>query len=563
MKVALRKWWEDKVAIGTLLMGVILQVVAIIFSTQTIQKLPVAVTSGLQNIYENVLILACLFLGEAVFSAIGEYSRGFGEYHLFTKLIDEYIDKELDGDYNLFLKFSTAKVITISDNLWKITAIGRLFYQVTRRVIEIVVVIYMIWYTSPEVIIPILVIYIIGGVILKYVFRAYHKIDKAVSKTRITRATQIEESVNGFAEVRSFVQQHRYRKEMRGVNHETNKLFSRRKFMDTIADSVIQLLYGGGTVIAVIISVNAISRGYITIAEALAIVMYIQKLINPLVWITESVQELSELTSMMTDYQDFMEYENVVKDEGIMELKDFHDKIEIRDLTFSYDNSDNVLSNISMTIPKGSKIGICGESGGGKSTLFNLLQKFYAPSSGAILIDGINYQDIKTDSLRCQIGMVHQDTFILDGTFRDNIRFGKWNVSDYEIIEACKKANIYDFIQKKPEGFDTNVGPRGLKLSGGQKQRIALARLFLVNPDIILLDEATSALDNTSETIVQEVIDSFKDKTIITIAHRLTTIQNSDKIFVLKNSKIVEEGTHEELLNRKGEYEKLFSKSKK
>lgn len=291
--------------------------------------------------------------------------------------------------------------------------------------------------------------------------------------------------------------------------------------------------------------------------------MYIQKLINPLVWITESVQELSELTSMMTDYQDFMEYENVVKDEGIMELKDFHDKIEIRDLTFSYDNSDNVLSNISMTIPKGSKIGICGESGGGKSTLFNLLQKFYAPSSGAILIDGINYQDIKTDSLRCQIGMVHQDTFILDGTFRDNIRFGKWNVSDYEIIEACKKANIYDFIQKKPEGFDTNVGPRGLKLSGGQKQRIALARLFLVNPDIILLDEATSALDNTSETIVQEVIDSFKDKTIITIAHRLTTIQNSDKIFVLKNSKIVEEGTHEELLNRKGEYEKLFSKSKK
>jgi ATP-binding cassette subfamily B protein/subfamily B ATP-binding cassette protein MsbA len=176
------------------------------------------------------------------------------------------------------------------------------------------------------------------------------------------------------------------------------------------------------------------------------------------------------------------------------------------------------------------------------------------------MIDGININDIESHSLRKYIGVVSQDTFIFKGTIEDNIKYGKKNATEYEVIEACKKAGLYKFIKTLPNGLNTDVGPKGLKLSGGQKQRIAIARVILMNPEIILLDEATSALDNESERIVQKALKHFSDKTIISVAHRLTTIQNSDKIVVLDNHTISEYGTHEELMSYDSIYKKLYEK---
>ena len=228
-------------------------------------------------------------------------------------------------------------------------------------------------------------------------------------------------------------------------------------------------------------------------------------------------------------------------------------------MSFAYEKSDMVLNKINLTIHKGESIGVCGESGGGKSTLLKLLEKFYAPIAGTITVDGIDIQELTSASLRDKMGVVSQDTYIFDTTIYENIRHGSPNATEYEVIDACKKASLYDFILSLPDGFQTQVGPKGLKLSGGQRQRISLARIFLRNPEIILLDEATSALDNESEKIVQQSLRAFSGKTIITIAHRLTTIENCDKIVVIDNHRIAESGTHSELLEQGGVYARLYN----
>jgi ABC-type multidrug transport system fused ATPase/permease subunit len=273
--------------------------------------------------------------------------------------------------------------------------------------------------------------------------------------------------------------------------------------------------------------------------------------------IVDELDELSTNLSYLPEFDEMMKYENVVKD-GKIKLESFNSDIKLNNLSFSYDSSDEVLHDINLTIHKGEKIGICGSSGGGKSTILKLLQKFYLPTKGSISIDDIDISELTNTSMRSFIGVVEQETHILNNTIWENIRYARSNASDYEVIEAAKKAEIYDFIQKLPEGFDTNVGPNGLKLSGGQKQRIALARIFLCDPEIVILDEATSALDSESERLIQHALDNLNGKTIIAVAHRLGTIKNSDKIVVIKDHKIYEKGTHSELMSMNGEYAHMY-----
>ena len=394
-------------------------------------------------------------------------------------------------------------------------------------------------------------------------FSIYNRLDTEKDRFRIKRDKEMSEVTSGFAEVRSFVTQERHRRNLLKLNHMTMVTSIKRMFVDSSIDGAINIVDGTVTIAGVIIAINSISNGYISAEDAIVLVMYIWRLVDPLFTLITATQDISENVSMIPEYDKFINYQNLVSHEGDLKVKDFHNEIILKDVSFSYDDTEHVLSSINMEIKKGEHVGICGPSGGGKSTLFKLLQMMYYPDNGVITFDGIDYKKLDVNSLRKQIGVVHQKTHIFDDTLYNNIRYGKWGATEHEIIEACKKANIYDFIVKTKDGFQTKVGPNGLRLSGGQQQRIALARVFLADPQIIMLDEATSALDNESETLIQDVINKITDKTVITIAHRLSTIQNSDKIFVLKNSTIVEEGTHEELLNKKGEYEKLFRKSKK
>ncbi len=233
--------------------------------------------------------------------------------------------------------------------------------------------------------------------------------------------------------------------------------------------------------------------------------------------------------------------------------------IKFENVSFHYKSSKEVLKNISFDIKPGEKLALVGPSGGGKTTICHLIPRFYDATQGEILMDGTNINEFTLDSLRKQIGIVQQDVFLFGGTIKDNIMYGNLNATEDELIDAAKKANIYDYIKSLPNGFDTEIGERGVKLSGGQKQRLSIARIFLKNPSILILDEATSALDNTTELLIQNALDELcKGRTTIIVAHRLSTIRSANEIMVISDGVIKEQGTHDELIKKGGVYKTLY-----
>ncbi len=302
-------------------------------------------------------------------------------------------------------------------------------------------------------------------------------------------------------------------------------------------------------------------KKHITPGDLVAYLLYIQTLIAS---IRTIVQFTEQFQKGMTGIERFVEIMNEpVRIENLPNAADaenINGEITLDNVSFRYStDTEDVLSHINLKIKQGENIAIVGPSGGGKTTLCNLIPRFYEIDEGQILLDGKNIKELTLSSLRNNIGIVQQDVYLFSGSVRENITYGKVNATDEEIIASAQLAGAHDFIMALPNGYDTYVGERGVKLSGGQKQRISIARLFLKNPPVLILDEATSALDNESEHIVQKSLEKLSQgRTTLTIAHRLTTIKNADRIVVLGSEGILEEGTHQELIDKNGEYAKLY-----
>ena len=293
----------------------------------------------------------------------------------------------------------------------------------------------------------------------------------------------------------------------------------------------------------------------------LTFLLYISVFTDPVRTLIDFTEQFQNGYSGFERFMEIMNIEPDIKDrEGAVELTDVKGDITFEDVTFQYEeNTEKVLNQISLNVPAGSYMALVGSSGAGKSTLCSLIPRFYDVTSGTIRIDGKDIRDVKVKSLRNQIGIVQQDVYLFAGTIMENIRYGKPDATEEEIIEAAKNANAHDFIMSFPDGYNTDLGQRGIKLSGGQKQRLSIARVFLKNPPILIFDEATSALDNESEKVVQDSLEKLAaNRTTFVIAHRLSTIKNAEKILVLSEDGIEEEGTHEELLAKKGIYEHLY-----
>ena len=303
-----------------------------------------------------------------------------------------------------------------------------------------------------------------------------------------------------------------------------------------------------------------IAKGQMTGEDLAIYALYINIFINPvnvLVEFTEQLQKGLAGFERFTEVVDTMPA--IVDKEDAGELKDVKGVIDYKDVSFSYEKSDSVLSHIDLHVDAGKNIAIVGPSGGGKTTLCSLLPRFYDVSGGSVEIDGVDVRSVTQKSLRSFIGIVQQDVYLFNGTVKENIAYGKPDATMEEIVEAAKSADLLEFIETLPNGFDTWVGERGARLSGGQKQRIAIARVFLKNPPILILDEATSALDNESERYIQESLDKLSvGRTTITIAHRLSTILGADEIIVLDDDGIKEKGNHKELIAKGGLYEKYY-----
>ena len=284
---------------------------------------------------------------------------------------------------------------------------------------------------------------------------------------------------------------------------------------------------------------------------------------------TEPVKKLINFTETfqngVSGYERFLEImsiEPAIKDkDNAVEKNDFKGDVAFTDVSFRYnDKNDYVLKNVSLAVKAGEYVALVGSSGAGKTTLCSLIPRFYDVTSGSISVDGVDVRDLKLKCLRNNIGIVQQDVYLFAGSIIENIRYGRPGATDEEVYEAAKKANAHEFIMSLPEGYDTDIGQRGIKLSGGQKQRLSIARVFLKNPPILIFDEATSALDNESEKVVQESLEILAaNRTTFVIAHRLSTIRNAERILVLTEDGIAESGTHKELMEKQGVYYNLYN----
>ena len=405
------------------------------------------------------------------------------------------------------------------------------------------------------------IIFAILPFVVIFAARQKRRMQRAFMETRVTTGevnATLENSIAGMKVTKSFCNE---KEELKKFN-ESNNVFkkARQEAYRVMADyfSGMNLFMDLLELVALVAGGYFTYLGQINLGDFAAYILYVKMFIEP---IKKLINFTEQYQNGMTGFERFMEIinEDVEKEaKNPIELKNIKGNIEINNVSFTYEDKKQVLKNLDLSIEAGKTVALVGPSGGGKTTLCNLIPRFYDFEEGDIRIDGNSIKNVSLRSLRKNIGVVQQDVFLFTGTIKENILCAKPDASNEEVIAAAKKARIHDFIESLPEGYDTYIGERGVKLSGGQKQRISICRVFLKNPPIIILDEATSALDNVTEREIQKSLEELsKDRTNLVVAHRLSTIKNADEIVVLTDSGIAERGTHDELISIGGIYSKL------
>ena len=400
----------------------------------------------------------------------------------------------------------------------------------------------------------------ISGFIISKVGKSLKKNSDKAAKEQGFFLSIIDETLGGLKVIKGFNSEKTFEKRFQDSTQRffklNNRILNRQNLSSPLSEFLgivtiaVLLIYGG----------KLVFEGKLLAGAFIAYIGMAYNILTPAKAISKASYSVKKGDAAAERVLEVLVTENpITSKQGAVEKADFNDKISVENITFSYDN-EPVLKDFSLSVAKGKTVALVGQSGSGKSTIANLLTRFYDVQNGHIKIDGIDIKDFNLQSLRGLMGLVTQDSILFNDTIKNNLLLGKQNATDAEIIDALKVANAYEFVKDLPDGIETNIGDSGNKLSGGQKQRISIARAVLKNPPIMILDEATSALDTESERLVQQALENMmQNRTSVVIAHRLSTIQNADTIVVMQKGEIVEQGTHDELIQKDGMYAKLVA----
>ncbi|MEQ8583970.1 MAG: ABC transporter transmembrane domain-containing protein [Marinoscillum sp.] len=526
------------------------------------------IASGKQDWFiQNIGTAALLLLGVLLFQSIVSFFRVYlfaivtenamanirtDLYQRMMTLPMAFFDQNRAGE----LVSRISNDVSLLQNTFSVT-----LAELIRQTIILIAGIGLIFYTTPALSIFMLATFPVI-VVLAFVFGKFiRKLSKKTQDQLADANVIVDETIQSISSVKSFTSELfeilRYRKSMSGVVKTALRV---AKYRAAFISFIIFMIFGG--IVAVMwYGATLVQSGDMSVGDLLSFVLYTT-------FIGASIAGIGDLFGQVQKAvgasERILEIQNEEPEQDLSKPKseeNLHGDIQFSQVAFSYPTRSElpVLKGINLRINAGEKIALVGHSGAGKSTIVQLLMRFYGVSSGAISIGGKDINEIDLTALRAHIGIVPQEVILFGGTIGENIRYGKPEATDQEIIAAAQQANALEFIQSFPEGFDTLVGERGVKLSGGQRQRIAIARAVLKNPSILVLDEATSSLDSESEHLVQQALDLLmKDRTTIIIAHRLATIREVDKIYVLENGQVIESGTHSELLTEKGAYKNFI-----
>ena len=499
----------------------------------------------LKNFFNYLAMYFITFLRNGVLKDIRN-----GMYQKITELPISYYSEKRKGDV---IARITSDVLEIQHSFLSILEL------IVREPLTILFTILIMFGISGKLTLFVFIFIPVAGMIISRIGKSLKKKSERVQKEQGEFLSIIEETLGGLRVIKAFNAESRFYRTFSNSTKRffdfSNTLLNRQnlasptgEFLGILVIGV--LLWYGGKMVLVDKTLDA--------SSFIAYMGLAYNILTPAKAISKASYGVKKGNAAAERVLEILETENPISEiENAIIKSDFDAEVSLQNISFKYED-EYVLRNFNLTVPKGSTVALVGQSGSGKSTIANLVTRFYDVNEGKIMIDGTNIKNLTKKSLRGLMGLVTQDSILFNESVKNNIGLGKENASDEEIIEAAKIANAHDFIIDLPNGYETNIGDSGNKLSGGQKQRLSIARAVLKNPPIMILDEATSALDTESERLVQDALEKMmKNRTSIVIAHRLSTIQNADKIVVLQKGKIVEQGSHTELLTIKGTYKKL------
>ena len=518
-------------------------------------------SNNINDLNTTIMLLILVFLTQAIFNFLRTYLLNVsGEgvvadlrsslYQHLLSLSNHFFSNKRTGEITSRLTSDIASVRGVVS-----TALAQFINQGVMLIGSIV----LLFITNYKL--TLLMLAVVPVVILAAAFfgKKIRKISTKFQDTIAKANANAEEAISGIRVVKSFTSEsfeaERYNQKIQESFQTAKKralyrgLFVAGIFFSMFSAISLVLWYGGRLVLS-----GAITGG--DLSKFLLYTIFVAGAVGAMVRLYSQFQEALGASKRIFELLD--NDDHIPNKDNAKTLSDVKGKIEFKDLSFSYDTGNPVLKDISLTAKSGEITALVGPSGAGKSTLISLIPRFYDPDRGAIFLDGVNIKDIELKNLRSHIGMVPQETQLFSGSVKENIRYGRPSANDQEVYAAAEAANAHEFISQFKEGYETLVGERGVKLSGGQRQRVAIARALLKNPRILILDEATSSLDSESEALVQDALEYLmKGRTSFVIAHRLSTIHNADRIIVLEDGKIVQEGPHQELLKQKGLYKDL------